>query len=247
MTTLAAIWRHPLKGHGAEAIQTVTLATGQTLPWDRTWAVAHEKARVDGGWAPCANFLRGAKAPALMAIQARLDEARAALTLTHPDRPDLTFRPDEEAAAFLDWVSPLIPAGRLRPEGIVRVPGRGMTDTPYPSISLNSLASLRDLSAQTGQEMSPLRFRGNLWLEDLPAWAEMGWQGRRVRIGGTTLQVRTPIGRCMATAANPDTGHRDADTLGVLRHHRGGQDFGIYAEVIGCGRISVGDSVEVLP
>ncbi|WP_239995108.1 MOSC N-terminal beta barrel domain-containing protein, partial [Rhodosalinus sediminis] len=92
---LTEIWRHPIKAHGREALDRVRLEAGATLPWDRAWAVAHEAARTDGSaWAPCAEFTRGAKAPALMAIEAALDEATETVTLRHPDRPALTFRPD---------------------------------------------------------------------------------------------------------------------------------------------------------
>ena len=40
-----------------------------------------------------------------MAITARLDEAAGTVTLTHPDRPPLTFDPDTDSAAFLAWVA----------------------------------------------------------------------------------------------------------------------------------------------
>ena len=42
--------------------------------------------------------------------------------------------------------------------------------------------------------------------------------------------------------ANPDTGRRDADTLGALSD-LGHQEFGLYAEVIKGGTIRVGDAV----
>ena len=41
----AALWRHPIKGHGREALETVDLTEGRTMPWDRRWAVAHEAAK----------------------------------------------------------------------------------------------------------------------------------------------------------------------------------------------------------
>ena len=62
---LAAIHRHPVKALGFEELGRTVLTAGGTLPWDRRWAVAHEAAKLDGdGWAPCANFSRGASSPA---------------------------------------------------------------------------------------------------------------------------------------------------------------------------------------
>ena len=83
------LWRHPIKGHGVEAVAAVTLAAGATMPWDRVWAIAHEAARVAPGshdWVPCANFSRGAKSFELMAIRAEVDEAAGRVTLSHPRR-----------------------------------------------------------------------------------------------------------------------------------------------------------------
>ncbi|RMD91814.1 MAG: MOSC domain-containing protein [Alphaproteobacteria bacterium] len=247
--TVAAIWRYPIKGHGREALQAVTLSAGATLPWDRHWAVAHEAARLpeDGGWAPCVNFCRGAKAPALMAIEARFDEASGTVTLTHPERGTLAFQPETEAARFLDWVRPLMPEGRAAPVALVRGnEARGWTDTDFPSVSLNNLASHRAVEQRLGRPLSPKRWRGNFWIEGLAPWEEFEWLEREIRLGTARLKVRERIVRCLATTANPDTGRRDADTLGVLEEGWGHRDFGVYAEVIEGGRVAVGDAVELI-
>ncbi|MGR3519473.1 MAG: MOSC domain-containing protein [Roseovarius sp.] len=244
---VSALWRHPVKGHGRETLPRVTLRRGQAMPWDRRWAVAHELARLtDGDWAPCTNFSIGAKAPALMAIDAQVDEAAGRVTFTHPDRPDLTFDPDRDAQAFLDWVAPLMPSSRARSVRLFRLDGRGLTDTDYPSVSLLNLASNADLAAQMGAEVSPLRWRCNVHVDGMEPWAEFDLVDRTLRIGEAELRVREPIRRCMATTANPGTGARDLDTLGALNSMRGAQDFSIYTEVIRGGTLAVGDRIEVL-
>lgn len=245
MATVAALWRHPIKGHGREALDTVTLTEGQTMPWDRRWAVAHEMSKADGTeWVPCANFSRGAKTGTLMAISAKVDEADGSVTLTHPDRPDLTFDPEREQDAFLDWVRPLMPADRAQSARLVHVPGRGMTDTDYASISLINLASNDAMTEAMAQDISPLRWRGNIHLTGLDPWAEFDWVGQTLRIGDAELSVQEPIKRCLATTANPQTGERDADTLGTLNTRFGHQDFGVYATVTRSGTIRVDDTVE---
>ena len=245
--TLARIWRHPIKGHGAEALDRVEVLAGRTLPWDRAWAVIHEAAKTDGSaWAACANFSRGAKAPGLMAISARLDEADETVTLSHPDREPLTFRPDDttDLSAFLDWTRPLMPTDRAASAGIVRVDGRGMTDTDFPSISLASLASLKALSDCMGQPLDPRRFRANFWIEGLEPWHEFDWIGQTIKIGELTFRVEERIERCLATTANPETGRRDADTLGALNDGWGHQDFGIYLTALKTGELATGAAVE---
>ncbi|MEY8840621.1 molybdenum cofactor biosysynthesis protein, partial [Cribrihabitans sp. XS_ASV171] len=144
--------------------------------------VAHEKSDVDGtAWAPCANFSRVAKTPKLMAITARLRDEE--VTLSHPDRPDLTFAPDREAAAFLEWIAPLMPPDRAAPARVVRVPGRGMTDSEFPSVTLCNMASHRVVEQRMGRELSIHRWRGNIWFDGLPLWEEFDWIGREVQIG----------------------------------------------------------------
>ncbi|EPX86915.1 MOSC domain-containing protein [Salipiger mucosus] len=242
---LASIWRHPIKSHGREPLDHVTLEAGQCLPWDRTWAVAHERSGADGSeWAPCANFSRCAKAPQLQAITARLDPAAGQITLSHPDRPGLTFDPDGDAGTFLDWVRPLMPEDRAPSARIVRARSRGMTDSDFPSVTLCNLASHRAVEQRMGRELSIHRWRGNLWLDGLAPWEEFDWIGRELRIGGATLRVRERTGRCAATMANPETGARDADTLGALKTW-GHADFSVRAEVVAGGEIARGDLLEM--
>lgn len=237
------ICRHPIKGHGRETLASVRLSAGECLPWDRHWAVAHDAARLTEGWNPCVNFARAAKAPALMAIESTLDEATATVTLRHPDRGQITFRPDDPAdlPRFLDWVAPLNPANRAQPARIVTA-GRGMTDSDFASVAILNMASLADLSARMGHDLSIHRWRGNLWLSGAPAWDEWNWIGRRLRIGDTVLELRERITRCSATTVEPATGISNADTLHALETHFGHQDFGLYATVLTGGTIATGDA-----
>jgi uncharacterized protein len=247
---VAALYRHPIKSHGREQVESVTLAPGQTMPWDRTWAVTHEASKFDRDnpeWVSYQNFMLGTRTPGLAGIWAELDEDAARITLRHRDLGTLTFQPEDpaEAARFIDWVAPLCPEGRARPAGIARVPGRGMTDTPYPSISVMNMASHHAVATVLGGALEPERWRGNIWLDGAPAWAEFDWLDRDLSIGEVRLRLRERIRRCLHTAANPETGERDADTLGTLTREFGHKDFGIYAEVTQGGTIRTGDRVEL--
>lgn len=242
---LAHIWRHPIKSHGIEPLPRVTLNAGEAIPFDRSWAVKHEGARMTGGdWAPCANFSRGAKASQLMAIKCKLDPATEQVTLTHPARPDLTLHPERDADKLIDWVQPLMPENRARSTEVVRAASQAFTDSPFPSISIANLATHKAVEAQLGQELALERWRANLWIDGMQPWEEFDWIGKTLTIGPTELRVEERITRCLATTANPATGERDADTLGALGHwnHR---DFGIYVIVTKGGEISIDDEVHV--
>ena len=96
-----------------------------------------------------------------------------------------------------------------------------------------------------GVELSPLRWRGNLWFEGLAPWEEFDWIGKNLRIGTVELFVEERIERCLATTANPVSGIRDVDTLKAL-NSRGHQDFGVYAIIKKAGILALGDKVEIL-
>ena len=229
MATVAHLWRHPIKAHGREALEMVALSEGETLPWDRHWAVAHEAAKTTGSeWAHCANFSRGSKAPGLMEISAKLDEATARVTLSHADREPLEFAPNDSPVEFFDWVRPLMPEGRAASARIVKGP-RGMTDSDFPSISVMNIATHRAVAG---------------WVDDLPNAAGAATSGstaqqpgknltgsvRTLRLGTAVLEVkvRERIARCMATTANPDNwpARRRHPLVRFKDRGWGHQDFG---------------------
>lgn len=243
------IWRHPIKGIGVEAIDRVTLDTGRTMPWDRVWAVMHEASKFNASapeWMSKNSFNQGAKSPAFMAVKAVVNEGTGQIKLAHPDLTELTVNPDDDAAALVAWIKPIVPENRAQPVGVAKVEGRGMTDQSNPYISIIGKASLAALEQASGQSLQQERFRANIWLDGLDAWEEQSWVGKTIRIGGATLRVDAPIGRCVATTASSDTGKVDVDTLAILRENWGHKDFGVFAEVISGGEVRLTDKVEVL-
>lgn len=251
MGGVAEIWRHPIKSHGREQLDRTDLFAGQTMPWDRHWAVTHDASKFqhdDPKWVMCRNFMIGVATPGLAAIWARFDEGTGHITLSHADLEDLTFQPSNTADhdRFLKWVAPLCPPDKRSPTGLASVQKRGMTDTSYPSVSIMTRASHVAVEEHMETSLSHLRWRGNIWLDGPSAFEEFDWTGHDIQIGDAVLTVEEPIRRCMATAANPLTGIRDADTLGALRDGWDHQHFGVYATVKQGGTIRVGDNYKVL-
>lgn len=246
MIRIAALWRHPLKAHGREALDRVTLHAGQSMPYDRTWAVAHTQSKASSGaWASCANFTRGAGMPQLQAISATLDEGTERLTLRHPDLAELVFHPDRDVQNFLAWIAPLCPDARAQPADILRLDGRGYTDSPVPSISMMSHSSHSAVEHSVGAALDITRWRGNIWVEGAEAWDEFNWVGRRAKLGGATLGFDAPYTRCKSINANTQTGLRDLDLLAALDRF-GHREFGIGCSVITGGDIHVGDTLELV-
>ncbi len=89
-------------------------------------------------------------------------------------------------------------------------------------------------------------------LEGGRAHEEDTWVGCRVGLGEAILRISAPVPRCAMTTHDPETGHRDLDTLRAIKDYRGlvdGKDlmFGVWGEVERPGTIRLGDRVSVLP
>lgn len=247
---LALIRRHPIKSVGGEGLDRVSLAPAQRLPGDRSWAVLTEAgerhavtSQTDGQpdrWLPKSCFVRGVSSPQLQAIKGGWDGP--ALHLRHPHQGEIRFDPETDAARFLDWLRPLWPKDAPAPTRLVR--GAAIwTDQKWPWISILSLDSLRELETRLGRSLGTDRWRGNLWLEGAPPWAERDWIGRVIRIGQAQLRITDHIGRCDATSADSETGLRDGDMVDTLNRLYGHTDFGIFAEVVSGGDILIGDEI----
>jgi len=233
------------------ALDAIRLDKGKTMLNDRVWAVTHEASKFDAespAWTPCNNFIRGAKSPALQAIAISQYVAGSDMVLTHPDHPPFRFNPENEAehAGFISWLTQFVPENRAQPKALVAAPDRGMTDSPFPSISILNLASLAELSTKAGTPMAPARFRGNIWLDGVDAWEEFDWIGKTLRIGEARVIIRERIGRCMATTVDPLTGVQNVDTLKVLEEGWGHSDFGVYGEVVQAGMVDLYDGAHIL-
>lgn len=250
---LAAIYRHPVKSLGSEPLRSAILTTGKALPADRAYAIAHGDTAFDPAmpeWAACRNFLRIANIPALARPEITYEPNKRTLTLMDEGvSVSYDLSTDEGRVALASWAGTM--AGNIRPGPwfVAEVPEIAMTDAGDQSLSVLSLASLRDLSKQVGTPLDPRRFRGNLWIDgdDLEPWAELNWTGQTLAIDTARLAVTANIERCLATAANPVTGERSDNPLPTLKTMGDEPLFGVLADVCETGNVSIGDSVTLTP
>ncbi len=245
------IYRYPVKGFSAEALEDVTLTPGECLPHDRVFALA----QADSGFDPAAPvWMRKTNFACLMA-NARLAKLHTAYD---PKTGDWVIRPVDGAAfianihteagraAAEEWLTRFMAEearGRLR---FVEAPGYNFTDIPQKSVSIISLASLHALERAAGMRLDPIRFRANIYVSGGKEWGDFDLMGQEIQLGQAKLRVWKRIVRCPATEVNPETAERDAKPPRVLRENFGHADLGVQAEVLEGGRVSVGDSLEAL-
>lgn len=245
------IHRYPIKGLSPEALDAVVLEPGECLPEDRVMALHQADGAFDHNapsWVRKTNFACLAANARLALLKTAYDAATGTLAIRPPEGEALradTRTPDGRLAIerfVTDWLG----AEARGTLSLVRAPGHRFTDIPQKAVSLIGLASLADLERRTGQTLDPVRFRANVLFAGGAPWAEFGWIGREVILGGAKLRIFRRIQRCAATEVNPATGARDATPPRSLREHFGHLDLGVYGEVVAGGRLAVGDALEVL-
>ena len=119
-------------------------------------------------------------------------------------------------------------------------------DFPVTVMSRSSLAAVG--AALGGPPADGRRFRMNVTLDGLEAWAEHGWSGRELGLGpDVRLRVVDPVPRCVVTTRNPRDGAADAPVLRALADLRGTDDvtFGVWCEVAAAGCVRRGDPVSL--
>jgi uncharacterized protein YcbX len=232
---LAGLFIHPIKSAAGIAVETARL-TPHGLAHDREWMI------VD----PSGRFVtqRDESRLALLATQisggflrlANPQGAGPSLPLEHEGAPwevvvwgsaCAAFDAGDEVAAFLsDWLG--------RPLRLVRFDRRrarlsnpdwtGGRDVPtlfsdgYPMLVLSE-ASIADLSARVGQALPVQRFRPNLLLGGVAAYAEDG--AAELQLGDVRIALTKACTRCVITTIDQGSGERTGEEpLRTLRSYR---------------------------
>jgi uncharacterized protein YcbX len=253
--SVVAVYRYPIKGLSAEAMDRVVLTPGECLPHDRRFAIALGSTRFDPErpeWLPKTHFIMLMRDEKLAQLRTRFDAESGVLAIAENDRvllhAQITAPTGCELVAefFTNFLGDAI-NGPLR---VVEAPGHAFADarrkpnaTTDKYISLINRAGIAALEAVMGVPVDPLRFRANIYFDGASPWSELDWIGSEISIGAARLRVISPITRCAATQLNPTTAERDLDIVAALRRSFDHANMGVYAEVLAGGEIAVGDAL----
>ena len=123
---------------------------------------------------------------------------------------------------------------------------RALTDCR--PLSLFSMQTARQLSAELGMELGTQRFRANAYV-DLVSGAGFGeneWVGRRLRIGAKAeIAVTDRDPRCKMITLDPDTGLANPEVMRRVAKDHGGT-AGVYGAVLVEGVIRAGDEIRLV-
>ncbi len=246
------LYRYPVKGLSAEALEAATVKPGGAIPWDRAFALAQGDCLFDPAapaWRPKTEFMCLRVNARIALLRSSFDARNGRLTLLAPTGDAIEANVLDEAgrARVGAWLTAYLGEEARGAPVFHHVPGHVFNDQRTPVLSLINEASRAALEARAGARRHRRRFRANIWFTGAPAWSEFDWVGRELLIGSARLRVTKRTVRCAATEVNPETGRRDADPISELKDAWGHADLGIHAEVVEGGTIATGDAIELLP
>ncbi|HVY20533.1 MAG TPA: MOSC domain-containing protein [Bauldia sp.] len=249
MPHVAAIYRYPVKGLSPEPLETAFLSAGETIPYDRAFAIENGPSPFDPAeprTLPKIMFLMLMRNESLAALQTHFDDATSTLTIrqngavvaegnlaTPEGRRAIETFFDAYSAKDLRGPAKVLPAP----------PGFSFSDVAKKVVSLINLETVRAVGREIGADVHPLRFRGNLHVEGMAAWDEFALVGRTVTIGGVTFEGVKRIERCAATNVDPLSARRDLTIPVSLMRAYGHADCGVYLRVVSGGPIAIGDQL----
>lgn len=248
--SLTDIYRYPVKGMTPERLERVTLTADETLPFDRAYAIENGKGRFDPSQPkhlPKINFLMLMRDEKLASLDARFDNQTHVLILSRDGKQ--VARGDLRTAIGRQLIEQFLAAYmatalRGAPK-IVTAHGHSFSDVAAKCVHIVSRASLRDLERIEGKPVDALRFRPNLVIDGNEPWSELGWVGRTLTVGTTTLSVFDRTQRCDAINVDPATATRDRALPATLERRFDHTDFGLYARVVTGGEIEPGQQIVV--
>lgn len=256
--TINALYFYPIKGLSPVSVRQAALRADDGFPGDRLFGFAKANSGFDPANPkplPKDRFLVLMQQEKLAELHTTFDDATREFVVViagHETlRADLAKAEGQAAVSdfFMDFLQ-LSPDEKpffaeAQPHRFTDV--SVVSETMMNAVSIINLASVRDFAAQIGELVDPLRFRGNIILDGLPAFSELDLIGQIIEVGNVRFKVLKRTKRCAATEVNPATAERDIRVPALLRATYGHFDMGIYAQVISDGTIGVDDVLSVEP
>jgi uncharacterized protein YcbX len=245
---VSSLYRYPVKGLSPEPMQSVSLQPGQTVPFDRAYAIENGGGRFDlvaPRYLPKVNFLMLMRDERLAALQTKFDDATGTLTVMRDGKQVARGQLSTPLGRQLieQFFAAYMKSELRGAPKIVHAEGHSFSDVSAKCLHIVNLASLRELAKTVGRPVDQLRFRANVYIDGLEPWSEFSWEQKQIGLGPVRLNVFARTQRCEATNVDPSTGARDMAVPAQLTRAWGHQDFGIYAKVATGGDLAVGDAV----
>lgn len=250
---IANLFRYPVKGLSPQEIREAALTEGAHFPGDRLIAIENGPSGFDPKAAehlPKQKFLMLMRNERLARLKTHFDDETRILTIRQGGGVLAAGRVDQDdGRATIEGFFANFMGDDMRGPArlLLAPPGFRFMDSRSGFLSLINLASVQAIAQLVGREsLDPLRFRGNIHLDGLQAWAEFDLVGRTIAIGDAEIEIIKRIDRCAATDVDPGAGLRDLRLVATLEQNLQHHDCGVYARVTRSGLIRPGDGLRVI-
>lgn len=223
---MASLHRFPVKSMAGQRVAWLDVDR-RGFAGDRTWSVRTSSGKIGSG----KNSRRFSAVSGLLLTRA--EERDGAVLVTFPDGATCPVESEETAERLTRLVGQ--PVTLMRESSVSH-----FDDGP---VSLLGHASVAAVAEARGEHVDAGRFRANILVDGLDAFAEQAWIGRSLQIGTAVLQVVAPLPRCvMVNAEALDLPAQPGNLAAIGRLSKG--ELGVVAEVVEVGRVTVGDAVD---
>lgn len=266
--TVSRLFIYPVKSLGGIALER-SAVTDRGLALDRRWMIVdhddefmtqREHPALAAVWVEAADDALILSAMGLDALEVPFKSAGAMRKVRVWNN---VVDAVEVSAAASQWVSHLVGA----PARLVFMPdvSRRLCNPEYAKsgeitsfadgypVLITSEASLEDLNIRInttglGQPVPMNRFRPNIVVRDVDAWAEDDWKD--IAIGSAQFRAVKPCGRCQVTTTDQATGEvKGPEPLATLATFRDSTRFGVMfgqnLTVAQQGMVAIGDTLRV--
>jgi len=227
---ITGVFRYPVKSMAGVSLKTANLGW-HGLEGDRRFAFRRATNRSGMPW------LTASRLPELILYEPVETDNQAPAYVRTPDGRQLALDGEELREELSQMHGAEVQLMQLN---------SGIFDEA--SISVISLATIRQVEVESGLPLDIRRFRPNIVVETFKVdpFGEDGWLGATLSfggdLGGPAISVTIRDKRCVMLNLDPETAEADARVMkAAVRLNR--NNAGIYGTVIRTGEISIGQSV----
>ena len=250
---VSAITTSPFKGFACQDKAAVKVDAHSLLPGDRRYALGSgtDQSQIAplNEWLKKAHFLQMMNFEALAALSLSYQTDSTHLCLSENDDPlyEGYLNSQDDSQNLCQFIHDYLKLGDAHPRPrLFSLDEGGFTDTKRPFIAFGNQASIADFAARMGHEADARRYRLNVMMTGMPAFAELDLIGHSARLGTAEFNFIEAVGRCAAIEVNPKTAAREKNLVSALASAYGAADMGVFAEVKKAGEFEIGDQLVML-
>ena len=249
---ISRIYYSPVKSLSFNSVNSIKVIKSVGLENDRIFSfsrnISFKEAKIiekEPNKRSLQNFLSLKNSPFLNKYNFSFINNVLSLNIKHKEINKISISKKKEIKALLKLLVKLEPQIKSQIFLLYNLKYPFFDTMPDNSISFINLNSVKDLSKKIGKEIEFERFRGNIYVKNMPSWKEMKFIGDIIKINNCNFKVTKAIPRCSATNLKPKTDKNTINLPQALKKIYGHINMGIYLKPLNDGNINVNDKIHI--